>query len=219
MPTFSKQDYSLLEKGLDLLEITLNAEQTAQFSAYMAEIALFNRKYRLVGAEGADFVVKHLLDSLAPVSYFNTLLTARPEPLRICDVGSGAGLPGIPLAIVLNKNPFTLIERSGRRAGFLRNAVAMCNLSERVEIIEKDLSDVQDQFDIITFRAFHPLYDVINSIGNILAEGGYVCAYKGRLEAIEEELRLLGPNWNSAIVPLSVPFLKASRNLCVLRKR
>ncbi|MDD3366652.1 MAG: class I SAM-dependent methyltransferase, partial [Sphaerochaetaceae bacterium] len=142
MPTFSKQDYALLEKGLDLLEITLNAEQTAQFSAYMAEIALFNRKYRLVGAEGADFVVKHLLDSLAPVSYFNTLLTARPEPLRICDVGSGAGLPGIPLAIVLNKNPFTLIERSGRRAGFLRNAVAMCNLSERVEIIEKDLSDV-----------------------------------------------------------------------------
>lgn len=218
MATISKEEKTFLHEGLALLGITLESGQLAQFSAYMQEIALFNRKFRLVGAEGTDFVVKHILDSLAPVDFFRSLLGDKAETLRFCDVGSGAGLPGIPLAIVFNKTPFTLIERSGRRAGFLRNALAMCNLNERVEVLEQDLREVRDSFDIITFRAFHPLADIITPIGAVLAEGGFVCAYKGRLEVIEEELLALEPGWKSKIVPLSVPFLDASRNLCVLQK-
>ena len=218
MTSMSEEEKTLFNKGLDVLGITLDSKQMDQFSAYMQEIALFNHKYRLVGAKGVDFVVKHLLDSLAPVNYFKSLVANNPKGLRFCDVGSGAGLPGIPLAIVFNETPFTLIERSGRRAGFLRNAVAMCDLSLQVEVREQDLSEVRDTFDIITFRAFHPLADIITLLGMVLAEDGFVCAYKGRLEAIEEELRGLKAAWKSEIIPLNVPFLDASRNLCVLQK-
>lgn len=220
----------LLEAGLDELGWPLDARRRAQFAAYIREIHLFNATYRLVGAEGDEFVTKHLLDSLAPLGILQSLISSFPAGSAICDVGSGAGLPGIPLAIMMPGMPFALVERSGRRCGFLRNALAICNLHDRVEVIERDLSEIDGRYALVTFRAFHPLADIIRPIGDILAEGGVVCAYKGRKEAVEEELAAVDAlvregkggsehGWIPSITPLTVPGLDASRTLCVLRKR
>ena len=222
-------DMRLLQEGLEELGLPLSAGQELQFAGYIREIYLFNSVYGLVSAVGREFIVKHLLDSLSAVFYFLDLVAGMPVGTRMCDVGSGAGLPGIPLAIMLSDVPISLIERSGRRTGFLRNALALCNLDHRVEVIERDLSEIDDSFGVVTFRAFHPLTDVIRPIGAILAEGGSVCAYKGRRDLIDEELAAVGSlvetgkggsdlGWIHTIVPLKVPFLDASRNLCVLRK-
>lgn len=229
MRTEAIDDLNLLGMGLEQIGLALDDLQRNQFSRYIHEIELFNATYRLVGAQGHEFVVKHLLDSVAAVPVFNRMIANMHKEIRLCDVGSGAGLPGIPLAIMLPGIPIKLVERSGRRAGFLRNALAICNLHDRVEVIEKDLSEVDDRFDIVTFRAFHPLTDVIRPIGDILADGGFVCAYKGRREAIEEELAAVellvkqgkggsGTGWISSIEPLSVPYLEAERALCIMQK-
>ena len=223
------QDMQVLQEGMAKLGLQLEGSQELQFASYIREVYLFNDTYRLVGAEGREFIVKHLLDSLSAVSYFRKLLASSPSHVHMCDVGSGAGLPGIPLAIMLRDTPMSLIERSGRRAGFLRNALALCNLDRRLEVIERDLSEVDARFGVVTFRAFHPLTDSIKPVGAILAEGGSVCAYKGRTDSIEEELAAVETlvaegkggsvlGWRYTIVPLEVPFLEASRNLCVLQK-
>ena len=220
-------DMRLLIEGIDKLGYSIDDRQQTQFLRYMQEIYLFNTAYRLVGAEGSEFVIKHLLDSIAPAAIFRNLLASLGEDTPICDVGSGAGLPGIPLAIMLQDTHFTLIERMGRRAGFLRNAIARCNLDDRMTVIQSDLSEVREQFGIVVFRAFHPLVDIIRPMRAIVTERGYVCAYKGRPEAIEQELVDLNAlvhteiggqsvAWNTEIIPVQVPFLEAPRNLCIL---
>lgn len=223
------QGTRMLRKGLDELGIVLSDEQERQFSLYLREIALFNTAYRLIAAEGEDLVTKHLLDSLAALPVFVSLAECMPQPVTMCDVGSGAGLPGIPLAVMMPDVHVHLAERSGRRAGFLRNAVAVCNLGARVEVIERDLSAIEGRYGIVTFRAFHPLAGVMGDIGTILADGGAVCAYKGRLKPALEELKALddltvqgkggsSTGWNHWIEPLHVPYLDAPRHLCILAK-
>jgi 16S rRNA (guanine527-N7)-methyltransferase len=203
-------------EGLKELNIELTPTQIGQFKSYYSEVALFNRRLKLVGAEGADFVIKHLLDSLTPLNYFRELLNKNST---LCDAGSGAGLPGIPLAIALPEYPFTLVERSGRRAGFLRNAVAMTQLTSQVEIFEQDINEVTQQFDIVTFRAFLPLEKVMDQLSNILKPGGTIGAYKGRRGLLEEELAPLSATWESEIIELKVPFLESERTFCLLRRR
>lgn len=221
-----RSDLRLLELGLAELGYLLDDVRRSQFETYIKEIHLFNGTYRLVGAEGREFIIKHLLDSLGALPIFESLVKHLGPSVRICDVGSGAGLPGIPLAIMLSEVPFVLVERSGRRAGFLRNALALCNLHERVEVFERDLSEVDDCFGIVTFRAFHPLGDIVRPISRIVAEGAFICAYKGRKEAIEEELSAAGiplqggeeASWTVRMEELRIPFLDASRTLCIMQK-
>ena len=224
-----ERDLNLFYEGLELLGLALDAEQQKQFHHYVGEVYLFNGTYRLVGAMGRDFVIKHLLDSIAPVALFRSIIESFPHDVRLCDVGSGAGLPGIPLAIMLPETPVVLVERMGRRAGFLQNALARCNLHGRVEVIQRDLNEVQDRFEIVTFRAFHPLTDIIRPIGSIVADRGFVCAYKGRTETLMGELAGIDAlvrdgkggspfGWLPRIESVSVPFLEAQRTLCVLQK-
>lgn len=224
-----EQSLVLLEEGMEKLGLSMEPEQRRRFSTYLKEIELFNSTYRLVGAQGRDLVVKHLLDSLAALPLIRELLEIRGPDARLCDVGSGAGLPGIPLAIMLLDHRVTLVERSGKRCGFLRNVVALCNLDDRVDVIQSDLSEVIDTFEVVTFRAFHPLEDIIRPVGNILSDRGFVCAYKGRMETIQAELDAVDhlvkrgkggsvSGWSHRIIPLSVPFLDDPRAMCVLQK-
>ena len=203
-------------EGVGQLGIELSPTQIGQFKSYYDEVALFNRRLKLVGAEGGDFVVKHLLDALTPLNFFKEIID---NNTTFCDAGSGAGLPGIPLAIALNAKPFFLLERSGRRAGCLRYAVAMTQLTHHVEVLEQDIEDVTQQFDIVTFRAFLPLEKVIGNLDQILKPGGVIGAYKGKREVLEEELAPLSTFWESEIYQLKVPFLESERTFCLLRRR
>ncbi|MDY4609650.1 MAG: 16S rRNA (guanine(527)-N(7))-methyltransferase RsmG [Sphaerochaetaceae bacterium] len=220
----------LCREGVTALGLVFDDDQFRRLFAYLDEIELWNPTYRLVGAEGDELVVKHLLDSLSAVSVIRDVIRKKGwDACRFCDVGSGAGLPGIPLAIAFPDMPFTLVERMGRRVGFLRNALAVARLAQRVEVVQADVSEVKKEFDLVTFRAFHPLQDVIKDIGSILAESGVVCAYKSREENVQRELSAVeglvrrgaggsASGWVSDLVPVEVPFLDAQRMLCLLER-
>lgn len=185
---------------------------------YVAEIELFNPAYGLVGAEDRDgIVVRHILDSLAPLSAIRRLLPSG-VPI-VADAGSGAGLPGIPLAICLPGVNFALLERMGRRAGFLNNAVAVLALTNAdVEQTEVERGPA-GRYDLVTFRAFRPLESaMLKALFRLLAPGGVLAAYKAREEKIAAEMSAIADlvgSWEETETP--VPFLDEPRRLVVVR--
>jgi 16S rRNA (guanine527-N7)-methyltransferase len=228
-------------------------EVISLLTRYINEIELFNAAYGLVGAaDTEELIIKHILDSLAPLGIISRLITelhaadafsgakaplkaptaaaaaaavAEPSVARmaasmeakIADAGSGAGLPGIPLAITLPNFDFTLIERMGRRAGFLWNTKASLGLSNIV-VEEGDLEKTAPEcFHLVTFRAFKPLdAKLLKTLIKKCAKGGIIAAYKGRLEKIELEMSHLDcEKWET--IPYTVPFLDEERHLLVIK--
>jgi len=195
----------------------------ALLNRYINEIEFFNPAYGLVGtSDRNELIIKHILDSLAPLGVISRILprTAANEKnasIKIADAGSGAGLPGIPLAIAMNDYDFTLIERMGRRAGFLLNTKATLTLNN-VNIEEKELENVKSTFNLITFRAFKPFEPkLLRTLFKLLAPGGIIAAYKGRREKIDEEMQAFKEaQWQWEVIPCPVPFLEEERHLTVI---
>jgi len=201
----------------------------SRLSAYVREIEAFNPALSLVGtSDRRELVARHILDSLAPLGIIARKLAEREAaglgPAHIADVGSGAGLPGIPLAIAMPDARFALIERKGRRAGFLRNALEALAL-RNVSVEEQEMEKVPPgRFALVTFRAFRPLEPKIyKKLSRLCAEGGALAAYKGRREktqaemaALEQALPSLAGRWE--LLPCPVPGLDEERHLAVIEK-
>lgn len=203
----------LLEEGLSALGIEPEQGRLERLTIYLEELALWNRRLGLVHASGDELIIRHVFDSLAGLPVIRALPHA-----TIADVGSGAGFPGIPLALFLNGARFTLIERSTRSAGFLRNAVALCGLSESVEILERDLSAVRTRFDIVTFRAFRKLSEFVGELLEITKPGGALVAYKGRAEVVRDEIAGIGAKVGRVETHgVTVPHLDEERTIVVIR--
>jgi 16S rRNA (guanine527-N7)-methyltransferase len=229
----------LLEDGLALLCFRDGEHQGLRrkeqiiplLHKYIEEIELFNPAYGLVKVQDRrELIIKHILDSLAPLEIIHRFLEERREAGKtpsVADVGSGAGLPGIPLGACLSGADFTLIERMGRRAGFLRDALAVLGLSN-VQVEETELEKTgPGRFDLAVFRAFRPLEpDTLKNLFRIISPNGILAAYKGRRSAIEEEMAGIltaaetgkGPALNGwEALPLAVPFLEEERHLVIMR--
>jgi 16S rRNA (guanine527-N7)-methyltransferase len=186
-------------------------------SQYITEIEQYNPALSLVGTnDRQELIVRHILDSLAPVGIISGLLAGSRT---VADVGSGAGLPGIPLAIAMPDAAFTLIERKGRRAGFLRHiqeAMGLANVT--VEEAEMEKAKPAGRFALVTFRAFRPLDPkILKGLFRLCIDGGTLAAYKGRREKIEAEIAVL--ETPCQIIPCPVPFLDEQRHMVCLQKK
>ena len=204
----------------------IEREKAPLFEKYAAELNLFNSAYDLVGADSVeDILTKHILDSLAAVPLLKQLIakTENPAKPRIADVGSGGGLPGIPLAITFPNAHFTLIERMSKRCTFLENCVLTLGL-KNVEVLNTEAERApQKVFDIVVFRAFRPLDEkMTKTLLKLPAENGFIAAYKAKIDKINAEMAgiaKLVPSWCAK--PLDVPFLGAGkeereRNLVII---
>ena len=228
---------ALLKRGLEALSLPADGPLFSGLSRYGAAIEEWNPAYGLVGAEGDELVVKHLLDSLAPLAEIRARLesvAASREPgvaagapggaasdlsrLSLADLGTGAGLPGIPLALALPEVRVSLVDRMTRRIRFLeamRDALPLPN----VEIVEEQVEHAKGRYDLITFRAFRPFErKLFKRVFALCAPDGFVAAYKGRADKAEGELPEIAGLYASAeILPVRVPFLDDERCLVVLR--
>ncbi len=209
-----------LTEGLEMLGLESSGERALKLEKFIGEIELWNPKYGLI-APGEDVIGRHVIDSLSGLELIRGL-----NPGSLADVGSGAGFPGIPLAIWLDDVDITLIERSGRRAGFLRNAVLTLGL-KNVTVLERTVEEAGGSglFDVITFRAWSGVDDkLLDSLKPILAPGGTIAAYKGRKELIESELdsvsaRIVSRDIRPLKVPGSGQGSSAQRHLVLLKIR
>lgn len=180
---------------------------------YVDEIMLFNPKLKLVGSTSRDdIVIRHILDSASAYSIFKTMTE---DGDTIADLGSGAGLPGIVLSVLLPERKFFLIERMQRRVGFLRSVSALLGL-DNVKVIDRDMSELDTKFSLLTSRAFHPVYDIAAGVVKLSSAAVF---YKGVRKNIEKEVETMREHGYSAdvrIESLSVPHLDEERNALIL---
>lgn len=226
---------SLLVRGLASLDIDPSGAKTETLLRYIAEIETWNPAYGLVNATGDELVIKHILDSLAPWRLIEDLLEecdrARGTSVgeggtQLSDIGTGAGLPGIPLSLIMPERKFRLVERMGKRISFLESQKAILSLTN-VEIVESEIERAPGPHGVVIFRAFRPFTELklFKSIWKNLAPGGAFFAYKGKrlnakieLAALATDPILQEPFSKAEIQPVWVPFLEEERCVVIVRK-
>ena len=204
-----------LAAGLDALGLALDASQQSSLLAYLSLIAKWNKVYNLTAVrDPAEMLTMHLLDSLAVVSPLTRHLGDRPA--RVLDVGSGAGLPGVVLAIALPQLTVTCVDTVGKKASFIQQVAGelkLRNLSAqhaRVESLE--IAPV----DVVTSRAFASLSDFTSLTGKHLGPDSVWMAMKGK-RPLTEEAELPSSIDVFHVEQLNVPGLDAERCLVWMR--
>jgi 16S rRNA (guanine527-N7)-methyltransferase len=196
-----------LAAGLSELGLALAPAQVDALLLLVAELADWNTRVNLTAiTDPAEVVDKHLLDSLAVLPLL--------KGLRIADVGTGAGFPGLPLALADLDRRFTLVESTGKKAAFVRHAATVMKLPN-VEVVQSRAETWRPSqlFDSVISRALGPLSDFVRVAGHLAARGGRLLAMKGRPP--EAELAALPAGWKAlAVHPIRVPGLSAER--CVV---
>jgi 16S rRNA (guanine527-N7)-methyltransferase len=198
-----------LTAGIAALGLALPEGAEAKLLAYLTLLDKWNRVYNLTAVRDVERMVSHhLLDSLAAVPFF--------QGEAVLDVGSGGGLPGIPLAIARPQLQVTLIDSIAKKTAFLRQAKADLGLAN-VNVVTGRVEDYRPEsgFDVITSRAFSDLKEFVTLTRHLLKPAGRWLAMKGLMP--HEEIASL-PDWVrvSANHSLVVPGLGAGRHLIVL---
>src|SRR5690606_633381 len=196
-------------QGATQLGVTLSGEQASKMIRLLDELDVWNQRMNLTAIrERSQQITKHLLDSLAVQPY------VRGE--RIADVGTGAGFPGLPLAIANPAAQFTLIDSTAKKLKFVEHAAATLELSNVVTVHTRaEAYRPRERFDRVLSRAVGPVHRFIAWAGHLCVGGGRLLAMKGRHPA--EELASLPSGWKVAAVHrLSVPGLDEERHLVEL---
>lgn len=195
----------ILVAGLDALNLPLSEHQIQQLLSFIELIVKWNRAYNLTAIRNKEDMVRlHLLDSLAVAHFI--------RGQRVIDIGTGAGLPGIPLAIVLPEIDFTLLDSNAKKTRFVQQAILELKLKnasvyhQRVE----QFHPVQ-AFDEIITRAFTNLSDMIELTNHLLNKKGVLFAMKGKI--LESEIAQVGPRYSVTTRPMHVPGINADRCL------
>ena len=200
-----------LEPGLDALG--LDRALAGPLLAYLALLRRWNATYNLTAIrDPLQMVSLHLLDSLAMHPHVAGLAS-------LADLGTGPGLPGIPLALAHPGLRVTLVESNGKKARFLREAVRSLGLGNaRVAESRAEALDEPGAHAAITARALATLPDIIAVGGHLVAPGGRLLAMKGVRP--DEEIAALPAGWRlQAVHPLQVPGLAAERHLVVVERQ
>lgn len=200
---------ALLSRGTAALGLAITSGQQTQLLAYLSLLCKWNRAYNLTAVrDPAAMVTRHLLDSLAVAPWLRGSCCI--------DVGTGAGLPGIPLAIMFPEREFHLLDSNGKKTRFLfqvKTALALPNITihqARVEAFSPPRC-----FDVVLSRAFASLADMVAGTRHLLQPDAVLLAMKGarpddELEALAGDCRLQGMH------PLSIPGLDEQRHLVEL---
>jgi 16S rRNA (guanine527-N7)-methyltransferase len=200
-----------LDRGLAGLGARLDVAARDQLVRYVLLLARWNRAYNLTAVrDPAQMVTRHLLDSLAILPW----VTGD----RLLDVGTGPGLPGLPLAIARPACRVCLLDANGKKVRFLRQAVVELGL-ENAEPVQARAESYRPRrpFDVVTSRAFATLPDMVARTRHLLAPGGRWLAMKG--PSLEAEVAALPPDVRYAMESLQVPGDTAARRLVVLTRR
>jgi 16S rRNA (guanine527-N7)-methyltransferase len=199
-----------LAAGLAALDIALDEDAIGRLLDYVDLLARWNGAFNLTAVrDPAEMVTRHLLDSLAILPHVGGRTLA--------DLGSGAGLPGIPIAIATPEREVLLVDSNGKKARFLREAVRRLALA-KTRVAESRVENVEGTFDCVTARAFASLGDMLAWGGHLLAPDGRWLALKGRFP--DDELAGVPQAFEiEKTIELRVPGLDAERHLVIVKRK
>lgn len=198
-----------LERGIAALGVTLPEGAVERLLDYRELLERWNSAYNLTAIRNADEMIsRHLVDSLAILPYVHGR--------SLADLGTGPGLPGIPLAIAEPAREVLMVDSNGKKVRFLREAIRSLKLTNG-RALQSRVEDVEGTFECITARAFASLADMLGWGGHLLAPNGVWLAMKGKhpadeLDGVPEGFRV------EAIHGLAVPGVEGERHLVVIRR-
>lgn len=201
--------------GAEQLGVAVSATQQAQLLHYLAALSLWNKKFNLTAiTHPDDMLTKHVLDSMSMLPH----LPVASQGNSLLDVGTGAGLPGVILAIFEPEWHCTVLDSNSKKIRFIRQVVGELALENVTPVHERieNMAQAAKRYDVITSRAFASLQDFVNLTQPVLAEHGMLAAMKGVLP--KDEIEQLAANWQIQTQRLHVPFLADERHLVMLQR-
>ena len=190
----------------------LPVEDRQRLLAFVRLLAKWNAAYNLTAVrDPEEMITRHLLDSLVLLPYL--------QGSRVLDIGTGPGLPGIPLAVARPDCSFTLLDANAKKTRFVTQAVGELGL-KNVEVVQARVENYrpEQKFDTLVARAFSSIADMLNNAQHLCAPGGRFLAMKGVYP--EGELAAIPPDFAvSEVVALKVPGLDAARHLAIITLR
>ncbi len=215
MNELEKDLRQILLQGADAMSVTLQELQIENLLIYIREFEKWNKAYNLSAIHDIrEMVKRHLLDSLSVIPYFQKTQHCTD---RLIDVGTGGGLPGIPLAIMFPQKQFTLLDSNGKKTRFLFHIKTLLQLNNvTVENNRVEKFNPEQKYNAIISRAFSSLQDMTENCEHLLVNNGVFIAMKGlfptnEIEVIADKVKILDG------IKLNVAETDGERHLIILQ--
>ena len=198
---------TMLAQSIDELGLTLSAQQQRTLLLYLDQLLLWNKAYNLTAiTDPVEALIKHIIDCLAIITHL--------PPGSLLDIGTGAGLPAVIIAICQPERQCTALDSNQKKIRFIKQISSELGLSNMQPIASR-IEAHEASYEVVTSRAFASLIDFVEVAQPRLVENGYLCAMKGKAPS-DEELQALSDAWQIRTIALKVPRLQDSRHLIEL---
>ena len=198
---------TMLAQAIDELGLTLSAQQQRTLLLYLDQLLLWNKAYNLTAiTDPVEALIKHIIDCLAIITHL--------PPGSLLDIGTGAGLPAVIIAICQPERQCTALDSNQKKIRFIKHISSELGLTNMQPIASR-IEAHEASYEVVTSRAFASLIDFVEVAQPRLADNGYLCAMKGKAPS-DEELQALSDAWQIRTIALKVPRLQDSRHLIEL---
>ena len=198
---------TMLAQAIDELGLTLSAQQQRTLLLYLDQLLLWNKAYNLTAiTDPVEALIKHIIDCLAIITHL--------PPGSLLDIGTGAGLPAVIIAICQPERQCTALDSNQKKIRFIKQISSELGLSNMHPIASR-IEAHEACYEVVTSRAFASLIDFVEVAQPRLAGNGHLCAMKGKAPS-DEELQALSDAWQIRTIALKVPRLQDSRHLIEL---
>lgn len=198
---------TMLAQAIDELGLTLSAQQQRTLLLYLDQLLLWNNAYNLTAiTDPVEALIKHIIDCLAIITHL--------PPGSLLDIGTGAGLPAVIIAICQPERQCTALDSNQKKIRFIKQISSELGLTNMQPIASR-IEAHEASYEVVTSRAFASLIDFVEVAQPRLADNGYLCAMKGKAPS-DEELQALSDAWQIRTIALKVPRLQDSRHLIEL---
>lgn len=204
----------LLLDSITKLKLEISADQRHKLMLYLDKLLFWNKAYNLTAIkQPKEALIKHIIDCLAILPHLKSG--------KLLDIGTGAGLPGVVIAICEPNREVTVLDSNQKKIRFIRQSVSelkLTNVTPVASRIENFLPQEHEKFEVITSRAFASLTDFVEAAEPRLAQDGWLQAMKGLIPE-PEDINALVDEWQIDHIALDVPHLHETRHLTELVKK